>query len=528
MARTGSRAAPEKISIELIDQKRNLVRSLLEESRSLRHLLYSDVRLEVVQAKGAVAQNGKPKVSAEEHRLSLGIRVIAGDSVAAPGYYGLRLGSGQGLAKALRAGLEEAHSRALANAREKALAQKAQGPLGQSLYSTRLAPIPIYEKRIPPVMKQDPRVIPLAEMLRATVGISSQIAGLEQRLRFNLVATLTQLRRHLFCSSEGSCIDQTSAMTEGVAVAVAQGDEDTNPVEISDAIGHQCGWEAIEEGVQKDSVQFPNFESFSLALARSALELASAPPLKSTEEEVVVVTDPHFNALLVHEIVGHAVELDRALKMETAYAGRSWLLKNLQENQVGRVIASPQVSAFSDPTLNGYGHYLYDDEGTPAQRVFHIEKGVFREFLNSRQTAALLGAMPNGSYKATEAAYVPLIRMSNTAFAPGDRDPQQIIREVEHGFYVKGYRIPSVAESRENFYLSAVKVYEIRQGELGRLYRDGAVMADSRDYFRHVDAVGNDFRLFPILNCGKGQPMQAKRVGNGGPTLRSVARLVGR
>ena len=42
-----------------------------------------------------------------------------------------------------------------------------------------------------------------------------------------------------------------------------------------------------------------------------------------------------------------------------------------------------------------------------------------------------------------------------------------------------------------------------------------------------VDAVGNDFLLFPIPNCGKGQPMQAKRMGNGGPTMRSVARLVG-
>ena len=40
----------------------------------------------------------------------------------------------------------------------------------------------------------------------------------------------------------------------------------------------------------------------------------------------------------------------------------------------------------------------------------------------------------------------------------------------------------------------------------------------------NVDAVGNDFRLYPIPNCGKGQPMQTKRLGNGGPTMRSRAR----
>jgi TldD protein len=51
--------------------------------------------------------------------------------------------------------------------------------------------------------------------------------------------------------------------------------------------------------------------------------------------------------------------------------------------------------------------------------------------------------------------------------------------------------------------------------------------ADTRDYFMNVDAVGTDFRLYPIPNCGKGQPMQTKRLGNGGPTMRSRARLTG-
>ena len=52
-------------------------------------------------------------------------------------------------------------------------------------------------------------------------------------------------------------------------------------------------------------------------------------------------------------------------------------------------------------------------------------------------------------------------------------------------------------------------------------------MADSRDYLLQVDAVGDDFRLYPISNCGKGQPMQTKKLGNGGPTMRSRAILTG-
>ena len=87
--------------------------------------------------------------------------------------------------------------------------------------------------------------------------------------------------------------------------------------------------------------------------------------------------------------------------------------------------------------------------------------------------------------------------------------------------------LPSIAESRENFRISARKVYEISRGCLGRLYRDGGIMADTSEYLMNVDAVGSDFALYPIPNCGKGQPMQTKKLGNGGPTMRSRARLAG-
>jgi len=117
--------------------------------------------------------------------------------------------------------------------------------------------------------------------------------------------------------------------------------------------------------------------------------------------------------------------------------------------------------------------------------------------------------------------------MSNTAIAPGDRNHHDIIKEVDDGYYVVGHRIPSIAESRENFRITAMKVYEIKNGEIGQLFRDGGLMSDSRDFFMNVDAVADDFQMFAIPNCGKGQPMQTKRMGNGGPTMRSRARLTG-
>src|SRR3989442_15607561 len=95
--------------------------------------------------------------------------------------------------------------------------------------------------------------------------------------------------------------------------------------------------------------------------------------------------------------------------------------------------------------------------------------------MNSRQTAAIFGGAPNGHWKATGASLVPLVRMSTTVFDAGSRDPADILGEVDHGYYLVGHRTPSIAESRENFRISA------RRGAQGRAApRGGVALARAR------------------------------------------------
>ena len=42
----------------------------------------------------------------------------------------------------------------------------------------------------------------------------------------------------------------------------------------------------------------------------------------------------------------------------SVFGGRSWLRAGLVDDQVGRPIASPLVSAYSDPALPGFGDYV--------------------------------------------------------------------------------------------------------------------------------------------------------------------------
>ena len=519
---------PDGIETRLIDRIAPLAGELVTTwARSLADLRYADLRLEVAEGKYAAAENGASKSSGDDYGFAFGIRVLAGRRMTAPGYFGRSLGAADlpHLDRILKEALQAAYRRAMANAELKAEVKGKFGALGDSLSDTRLHPVQVRREIVPAVFEMDPRAVPLDEMVRFTTDVSKQVAAVHARLSYNYISTMTQLSRELFASSEGALIDQSFALTQGMCYVVATGEG--NSQELYDVVGHQRGWEILIRGIDDPLMSFPPFLDFSLGLAREGVELAVAPALPTLDREVPVVTDPHYNTLVSHEIIGHPVELDRGLKMETAYAGRSWLLRDLADHQVGKQVASPLVTAFSDPSLPGYGHYEYDHEGTPAKRVVHIERGLFKGFMNSRQTAAIFGGDPNGHWKATDAPLVPLIRMSSTVFGGGDREPQDIIKEVDHGYYLVGHRIPSIAESRENFRISARKVYEIRKGELGRLYRDGGIMADSKDYLMKVDAVGKDFRLYPIPNCGKGQPMQTKKLGNGGPTMRSRAIITG-
>ncbi len=522
-------STPSKaITIDLVEGIKKAAVELTADATS-RHKLcrYADLRIEVTEEKHAGAENGDPKYSSEDGLLSIGIRVFAGQDAVSPGFFGQTLGKADlpQFAKHLAAGFKHAYERAVANARLKALARSKYKELGESLYDSRLAPIEVHRDTVKAEFAVDPRRVPIEEMVRYVADVSRAVQDVDEQIKYNAVSAVTAVTRELFTSSEGACIDQSFAMTSGSVYVVAV--SETGDQELSDAIGHQRGWEVVTEGVVEEQIRNLDLLTFSTNMARDAVKLANAPPLPTSDKEVVVVTDPHFNALLSHEIIGHPTELDRALKMETAYAGRSWLLRTLNETMIGKKIASPLVTAYSDPSLPGFGHYKYDHEGTAGKKVIHIDKGIFKGFMNSRQTAAILGAPPNGSCVATEGNLVPLVRMSTTVFGAGTDIPEKIIRDVDKGFYVVGHRIPSIAESRENFRISAQKVYEIRNGQVGQLFRGGGVMADTKDYLTKIDAMGRDFRLYPIPNCGKGQPMQSRRLGNGGPTIRSRARLTG-
>ena len=59
--------------------------------------------------------------------------------------------------------------------------------------------------------------------------------------------------------------------------------------------------------------------------------------------------------------------------------------------------------------------------------------------------------------------------------------------------------------------------YEIRGGQLGRLYRNATYTGITPQFWGSCDAIGDasSYVMLGTANCGKGEPMQTGHVGHG-------------
>ncbi|ASJ05316.1 TldD/PmbA family protein [Thermococcus barossii] len=268
------------------------------------------------------------------------------------------------------------------------------------------------------------------------------------------------------------------------------------------SFGGTAGWELVE------GIDLGHWTSFVREKAISLLH-AQSPP----SGEFPVVMDPELTGVFIHEALGHAVEADSVKNGDSILAGR-----------LGERIAVEELTVIDDPTLPGkFGSYVYDDEGMRARRVEIIRDGVLVDYLNDRETSAILGLEPNGHGRAQGYNYQPLVRMSNTYVEPRDWSFEEMVEEVRNGLYMIGDKGGEVDTANGTFTFGAKEGYIIENGEIKGQVRDVALSGRILDVLRNIHAIGNDLAIeFPGY-CGKGQWVP---VDDGGPHVLTRA-LVG-
>ncbi|QLH04921.1 TldD/PmbA family protein [Nitrosopumilus oxyclinae] len=310
-----------------------------------------------------------------------------------------------------------------------------------------------------------------------------------------------------FVNTEGSEILQNFTDTVIDMIATAHNSGITQSVNITEG-----GRGGLEQLTNKNKIQKSAKE-----IAVKASQLTLAKPVK--EENSTVVMNPDFVSLLTHEILGHPSEADRVLGKEMAWAGGAWW-----KNKLGEKIGSENLNVFDDPTMKeSLGWYQFDDEGIETKKTTLVENGVLKNHMQNRETSMDFDSIPTGNMRATNYRFIPLIRMACTCIGNGDRDVNEIIKEVKHGYLISNMKIPSIDMKRYNWSISCQYAQRIENGEITNLLRDVIVMGTAPKFFESIDACGNDFTVRPITNCGKGDPMQSMIMGNGGPTIRGNA-----
>ncbi|HEV2371170.1 MAG TPA: TldD/PmbA family protein [Streptosporangiaceae bacterium] len=260
---------------------------------------------------------------------------------------------------------------------------------------------------------------------------------------------------------------------------------------------------------------------FPAELARVPEMLAeklAAPSIEPGRYDLVI--DPSNLWLTIHESIGHATELDRALGYEAAYAGTSFATPD----KLGSLrYGSPVMHVTGDRTAeHGLATIAYDDEGVATQSWDIVTDGVFTGYQLDRRIARMRGlGRSNGCAFADSPAHMPIQRMANVSLAPAAGGPStgELIAGVTDGIYILGDKSWSIDMQRYNFQFTGQRFYKISHGRLAGPLRDVAYQATTTDFWNSMEAVGGPqtYRLGGAFNCGKGQPGQVAPVSHGCP-----------
>jgi len=352
-------------------------------------------------------------------------------------------------------------------------------------------PLPI--ARRPEEVEAERKGALLRELDERARGQSQEVA--------QFTASYAEARREVAIANSDGLLtgdDRTRTRIGAQAVARRDGTVETG----AETLGAHRGFELLEDEPGLIAEQ----------AARKALTLLDAGPAPSGSMPVVV--GGGFGGVLFHEMTGHGLEADHIQKDASVYVGK-----------LGQQVAQPLLNAYDDGRLpNEWGSDAIDDEGAPTQKTQVIEEGRLASFLYDHLTAERDGVASTGNGRRESFRHLPIPRMTNTYIAPGDATPEEMIAEVERGFYAVSFAGGQVDPATGDFVFGVSEGYLIEGGKVTRPCRGATLIGNCLDALAAIDAVGDDFFMKTGI-CGKGG--QKVPVGTGQGHVRVGAMTVG-
>jgi len=354
--------------------------------------------------------------------------------------------------------------------------------------------------------EQDPFAVSLEDKLKRLFAADAALAKAAPVTHRSAFFDAWREDQH-FASTAGARLHQVITECGGgiLAEAIKDGDQQVRcyPNSFRGQF-HTAGYEA-----------FMRYDMVAEAprVAQECVELLGAPLLPSGETTLII--DGPQLALQIHESIGHPLELDRVMGMEAAYAGTSFV----KPTDIGSLkYGSGVMNITADPTLSGgLGSYAFDDDGVRTFRDPLIVGGVLQGFLTNRETSPIVGRRSNGCNRADGYARLPIVRMCNVNLEPGDWTLEALIADTKDGYLLSNNRSWSIDDKRINFQFGCEAAWEIKDGKLGRLFKNPNYTGITTQFWGSMDAIcdANHWNIWGTPNCGKGQPSQTAHVAHG-------------
>jgi TldD protein len=274
----------------------------------------------------------------------------------------------------------------------------------------------------------------------------------------------------------------------------------------------QVGYEAIG-GLQGFELLKGDAPLKSAEIARNRVILM-LKARKAPGGRMPVVISSEAGGTMIHEAIGHGLEADLSQNGLSVFGGKT-----------GMPVASPLITVIDDATMPGKrGSFRFDDEGTPAERTILVAEGILKNYMYDILTGMKDGVNSTGNGRRESYRYKPIPRMTNTIIAPGKDDPEDIIRSVEKGLFVKKMGGGQVNTVTGDFVFEVQEGYLIEKGKVSEPVRGATLTGNGPEVLKAIDMVGNDLG-FSIGTCGKDS--QGVPVSDGMPTVRIPEMVVG-
>jgi TldD protein len=267
-----------------------------------------------------------------------------------------------------------------------------------------------------------------------------------------------------------------------------------------ETLGAHSGFELVEAGAAERTAE---------RAARVALTLLDADPAPAGAMPVVV--GGGFGGVLFHEMTGHGLEADHIQKGASVYIGK-----------LGEQVAAPHLEAYDDGRLPGeWGTDGIDDEGTPTQQTAVIHQGRITSYLYDLIRARKDGVDSTGNGRRESFRHLPIPRMTNTYIAPGEARPEELIAEIDKGFYAVSFAGGQVDPTTGDFVFGVSEGYLIEGGEKTKPCRGATLIGNCLDTLSKIDAVASDFEMKTGF-CGKGGQTVPVGTGQGHVRIREL------